>query len=174
MKYLFIYIRVALLALGQSSMYNHKKAQQIKNRVHISWDILYVRVYFISSDECFKTVTQSQYFWVGLPLSWDRYGMINGVREVSYKFMCQKDISLCVSFDCDYLMWIKGKEENTWQSECGGREFDRTSSRFLKEVYAVPHLSYQCCTRHQTTTWCYICTFEYSWYLSRISMGLAL
>ena len=25
-----------------SSMYNHNKAQQSKNRVHISWDILYV------------------------------------------------------------------------------------------------------------------------------------
>ena len=24
-------------------MYNHNKAQQIKNRVHISWDILYIR-----------------------------------------------------------------------------------------------------------------------------------
>ena len=51
-------IRVALLALGQSldchsasevslmdmrnqSMYNHNKAQQSKNRVHIYWDILY-------------------------------------------------------------------------------------------------------------------------------------
>ena len=59
MKYLSIFIRVALLALGQSldchsasevslmdmgnqSMYNHNKAQQSKNRVHISWDILYV------------------------------------------------------------------------------------------------------------------------------------
>ena len=58
MKYLSIFIRVALLALGQSldchsasevslmdmgnqSMYNHNKAQQSKNRVHISWDILY-------------------------------------------------------------------------------------------------------------------------------------
>ena len=26
-------------------MYNHNKAQQRKNRVHISWDILYVYVY---------------------------------------------------------------------------------------------------------------------------------
>ena len=59
MKYLSIFIRVALLALGQSldchsaseawwiwenqSMYNHKKAQQSKNRVHISWDILYTQ-----------------------------------------------------------------------------------------------------------------------------------
>ena len=59
MNYLFIFIRVALLALGQSldchsanevnlmdmgnqSMYNHNKAQQSKNRVHISWDILYM------------------------------------------------------------------------------------------------------------------------------------
>ena len=25
-------------------MYNHNKAQQSKNRVHISWDILYLRV----------------------------------------------------------------------------------------------------------------------------------
>ena len=55
-----ISIRVALLALGQSldchsasevslmdignqSMYNHNKAQQSKNRVHISWDILYIQ-----------------------------------------------------------------------------------------------------------------------------------
>ena len=41
----FIHIhRVALLALGQSldqSMYNHNNAQQSKDRVHISWDILY-------------------------------------------------------------------------------------------------------------------------------------
>ena len=53
-----IFIRVALLALGQSldchnasevslmdmgnSVYNHNKAQQSKNRVHISWDILYL------------------------------------------------------------------------------------------------------------------------------------
>ena len=58
MKYLSIFIRVALLALGQSldchsasevslmdmgkSVYNHNKAQQSKNRVHISWDILYL------------------------------------------------------------------------------------------------------------------------------------
>ena len=57
MKYLSIFIRVAFLALGQSldchsasevslmdmgkSMYNHNKAQQNKNRVHISWGILY-------------------------------------------------------------------------------------------------------------------------------------
>ena len=27
-------------------MYNHNKAQQSKNRVHISWDILYVDVLF--------------------------------------------------------------------------------------------------------------------------------
>ena len=27
-------------------LYNHNKAQQSKNRVHISWDILYVRVCF--------------------------------------------------------------------------------------------------------------------------------
>ena len=57
MKYLSIFIRVALLALGQSlechsasevslmdmgnqSMYNHNKEQQSKNGVHISWDIL--------------------------------------------------------------------------------------------------------------------------------------
>ena len=57
MKYLSIFTRVALLALGQSldchsasevslmdmgkqSMYNHNKAQQSKNRVHIRWDIL--------------------------------------------------------------------------------------------------------------------------------------
>ena len=26
-------------------MYNHNKAQQSKNRVHISWDILYVVTY---------------------------------------------------------------------------------------------------------------------------------
>ena len=61
MNYLSIFIRVALLALGQSldchsasevslmdiwenqSMYNHNKAQQSKNRVHISCDILYGR-----------------------------------------------------------------------------------------------------------------------------------
>ena len=59
MKYLSIFIRVALLALRQSldchsasevslmdmgnqSMYNHNKAQQSKNRVHISWDIQYM------------------------------------------------------------------------------------------------------------------------------------
>ena len=63
MKYLSIFIRVALLALGQSldchsasevslmdmgiSMYNHNKAQQSKNRVHISWDILYSTSDFI-------------------------------------------------------------------------------------------------------------------------------
>ena len=57
MKYLSIFIRVALLALGQSldchsasevslvdmgkPMYNHNKAQQSKNGVHIPWDILY-------------------------------------------------------------------------------------------------------------------------------------
>ena len=27
-------------------MYNHNKAQQSKNRVHISWDILYVGIIF--------------------------------------------------------------------------------------------------------------------------------
>ena len=27
------------------SMYNHNKAQQSKNRVHISWDILYILEY---------------------------------------------------------------------------------------------------------------------------------
>ena len=26
-------------------MYNHNKAQQSKNRVHISWDILYINIY---------------------------------------------------------------------------------------------------------------------------------
>ena len=30
-------------------MYNHNKAQQSKNRVHISWDILYIQktIYYI-------------------------------------------------------------------------------------------------------------------------------
>ena len=27
-------------------MYDHNKAQQSKNRVHISWDILYINPYF--------------------------------------------------------------------------------------------------------------------------------
>ena len=30
-------------------MYNHNKAQQSKNRVHFSWDILYISVQFIYS-----------------------------------------------------------------------------------------------------------------------------
>ena len=29
--------------MDNQSMYNHNKAQQSKNRVHISWDILYIR-----------------------------------------------------------------------------------------------------------------------------------
>ena len=60
MKYLSIFIRVALLASTgaivrvpvkwawwiweNQSMYNHNKAQQSKNRVHISWDILYLNI----------------------------------------------------------------------------------------------------------------------------------
>ena len=28
-------------------MYNHNKAQQSKNRVHISWDILYMRAHIL-------------------------------------------------------------------------------------------------------------------------------
>ena len=32
-------------------MYNHNKAQQSKNRVHISWDILYIYVFLIYSGE---------------------------------------------------------------------------------------------------------------------------
>ena len=31
-------------------MYNHNKAQQSKNRVHISWDILYVFVNNVNID----------------------------------------------------------------------------------------------------------------------------
>ena len=80
MKYLSISIRVALLALGQSldchsasevslmdmenqSMYNHNKAQQSKNRVHISWDILY----FVNSYHVYYRITcwQSvQCYWI--------------------------------------------------------------------------------------------------------------
>ena len=29
------------------SMYNHNKAQQSKNRVHISWDILYLVIHIV-------------------------------------------------------------------------------------------------------------------------------
>ena len=31
-------------------MYNHNKAQQSKNRVHIAWDILYTIVHMITTD----------------------------------------------------------------------------------------------------------------------------
>ena len=37
-------------------MYNHNKAQQSKNRVHISWDILYI--YFV----CLKLNTSQEHF----------------------------------------------------------------------------------------------------------------
>ena len=30
--------------MGNQSMYNHNKAQQSKNRVHISWGILYTQL----------------------------------------------------------------------------------------------------------------------------------
>ena len=36
-------------------MYNHNKAQQSKNRVHISWDMLYASSNLISTDY-FQTV----------------------------------------------------------------------------------------------------------------------
>ena len=38
----FIHIHQGCFAGTGQSMYNHNKAQQSKNRVHISWDILYV------------------------------------------------------------------------------------------------------------------------------------
>ena len=37
-------------------MYNHNKAQQSKNRVHISWDILYMREQSVSSTLSTPTV----------------------------------------------------------------------------------------------------------------------
>ena len=84
MKYLSIFIRVALLALGQSldfhsasevslmdmgnqAMYNQNKAQQSSNRVHISWDILYIHCGLIRIG--FKHVI-SFYFVANNPLSY--------------------------------------------------------------------------------------------------------
>ena len=43
-------------------MYNHNKAQQSKNRVHISWDILYVVVLMNrSSIECVRKIYDNVY-----------------------------------------------------------------------------------------------------------------
>ena len=36
-------------------MYNHNKAQQSKNRVHISWDILYVWAQEWNGQDCLAT-----------------------------------------------------------------------------------------------------------------------
>ena len=41
-------------------MYNHNKAQQSKNRVHISWDILYVSKIYLS--QWGAKLSQSQMF----------------------------------------------------------------------------------------------------------------
>ena len=38
-------------------MYNHNKAQQSKNRVHISWDILY-SAYIVESMRAYDIATQ--------------------------------------------------------------------------------------------------------------------
>ena len=38
----------AIVRLGNQSVYNHNKAQQSKNRVHISWDILHASVKYAS------------------------------------------------------------------------------------------------------------------------------
>ena len=39
-------------------MYNHNKAQQSKNRVHISWDILYLRIKYDKIDAVLQVNTQ--------------------------------------------------------------------------------------------------------------------
>ena len=41
-------------------MYNHNKAQQSKNRVHISWDILYMNVTRVGIDETINLVLYFQ------------------------------------------------------------------------------------------------------------------
>ena len=38
----------SLMDMGKSVMYNHNKAQQSKNRVHISWDILYASMNWVT------------------------------------------------------------------------------------------------------------------------------
>ena len=43
-------------------MYNHNKAQQSKNRVHISWDILYIEV--IPNHD--KTLAHNGYTFLGV------------------------------------------------------------------------------------------------------------
>ena len=40
-------------------MYNHNKAQQSKNRVHISWDILYV----LNQNACYFDVIEFISYW---------------------------------------------------------------------------------------------------------------
>ena len=42
-------------------MYNHNKAQQNKNRVHISWDIMYVQ---------HQVLKAPKGLWVGMYLGW--------------------------------------------------------------------------------------------------------
>ena len=51
-------------------MYNHNKAQQSKNRVHISWDILYASVNYdiIFSDNGFSTVWHRAIIWASAGL----------------------------------------------------------------------------------------------------------
>ena len=46
-------------------MYNHNKAQQSKNRVHISWDILYLALAKISPEEDgLKQRHELGYLWI--------------------------------------------------------------------------------------------------------------
>ena len=59
-------------------MYNHNKAQQSKNRVHISWDILYVSKHWTDSVVRILLSVRSYYMshfyymiYIWLPARWD-------------------------------------------------------------------------------------------------------
>ena len=43
-------------------MYNHNKAQQSKNRVHIYWDILYILFCKLTQHIQFYTICTTQYY----------------------------------------------------------------------------------------------------------------
>ena len=43
-------------------MYNHNKAQQIKNRVHISWDILYMFTMTFNDKSVMKELIRQSFY----------------------------------------------------------------------------------------------------------------
>ena len=65
-------------------MYNHNKAQQSKNRVHISWDILYMDMGQLKLNNVLMFDGKKNITWINVDQTWNLFCGIN-LRIISHE-----------------------------------------------------------------------------------------